>query len=437
MNLKRQKASSYLNISFIVVIIFFCATTCASTISLDEFTATPLTTIPKELNESPSIAICDQTIHVVWNTENYENSTIYYKKSLNNGKTWENTTDLTPNITHAYHPVIAVYKNTVHIVWIDYRDINSEIYYTRSTDNGNTWDTAQRLTFDSPIKNSIYDIVICTDGDNVYISWKDYRTGSSEIFFKKSRDSGTTWNADQRLTADYSPSYCPSLAIDGNYLYIAYQDGGLEPDICLLKSESSGDEWNEKTYIVETPEASKKPRLTVLEHSLYLVWQDDKTGAEEIYFKTSTDHGETWGETQQLSYYSTSSINPTIYVYDDYCIVLWQDLINETFSISYTTSTDNGKTWTESRQLTTDTDCYFVGICGENDNIHIIYQEYYTGSWADIWHRGNQSKTPTPIIPEPSEPTAKNTPGFQFFVFIITIIVILFTNNIISKKRKK
>lgn len=434
MNLKRQKSNIYLKISLFVIIIFFCTTSYASVISLDEFTPTLLTTTPKELNESPSIAMWGQTIHAVWSKQNFENSSIYYRKSYDNGKTWENTTELIPNMTHAYYPAIAVYKNIVHIVWIDYRDTNSEIYYTRSADNGDTWDNARRLTYDSPVKNCIYDIVICTDGDNVYISWKDYRTGTSEIFFKKSRDGGITWTADQQLTDDYSPSYCPSLAVDENFLYIAFQDGGLKPDICFLKSDSSGDEWNEKLYIVETQDASKNPRLAVSKHNLYLVWQDDRTGVNEIYLKTSTDHGASWGETHQLSYNSTSCINPTIYVYDEQILVLWDDMINKTFWISYTTSSDNGINWINRKHLTTDTDCYSVGICGENDNIHIIYQEYYNGSWADIWHMGNSSKTSTPIIPEPA---AKKTPGFQFIFLIITIIIVLFTNSLISKKRKK
>lgn len=433
MNLKISKPRAHLFASLFLITTLFFLTSHTAAISLDDLTATPLTTLPKELHESPSIAMWEQTIHVVWNTENFENSTLHYKKSLDNGKTWSNTTGLLSNMTHAYYPAIAVNKNTVHVVWTDYRDYNSEIYYTRSTDNGNTWDTARRLTYDSPIKNSIYDIVIATDGDNVYLAWKDYRTGTSEIFFKKSIDGGTTWADDQQLTKDYSPSYCPSLVIDGNFLYIAYQDGGLKSDICFLKSDSSGDEWNKKTYIVETQEASKNPSLTVSEDNLYLVWQDDRTGAEEIYLKKSNDRGETWGEAQQLSSNSTSCINPKIYVYDENIIVLWQDMINGTFWISYTTSNDNGKTWTERKQLTKDTDCYSVGICGEEDNIHIIYQEF-TGNMADIWHMGNQSKTTTPKTPEPK---VNETPGFQFTFLIITIIIILLIIKTISKKRMK
>lgn len=433
-----RKPTAYLIVSvmLIITLLFLAGHTTAT--QINDLTATCLTTPFKKMHETPSIAIWLQTIHVVWNTQDFENSSIRYKKSLDNGKTWNNTTEIISNMTHAYYPVVSVYKNIVHVAWIDYRDTNSEIYYTRSTDNGDTWDTARRLTYDSPIKNNIYDTVICTDKENVYLAWKDYRTGSSEIFFKKSRDSGTTWTNDQRLTTDYSPSYCPSLIADGNYLYIAYQDGGLKPDIYFLKSDSSGNEWNEKTNIVKTQEASTNPCLAVSEKGLYLTWQDDRTGAEEIYLQKSDDRGETWGETQQLSSNSTSCINPKIYAYDENVVVLWQDLSNKTFCISYTTSNDAGTTWTKRKQLTTDTDCYSVSITGEEDNIHIIYQEYYTANWADIWHMGNHSKTPKPVTLEPPEPTVNDkTPGFQFHLLLITIFTMLAVKTILSKKRKK
>jgi len=422
--------------SFFIIIIFFLSS-CSAVISLDDFISTTLTTLPKELHESPSIALWGQNVHVVWNTQDFENSTVYYKKSVNNGKTWENTTKLSYNTTSAYYPQIAVNENTVHVVWTDYRDYNSEIYYKKSTNNGETWDTAQRLTFDSPIKNNIYDIVIVADGDNVYLSWKDYRAVSSEIFFKKSTDNGETWTDNHRLTNDYTPSYYPSLAVNGNHLFLAFQDGGLNPDICFLKSDSSGNEWSEKAYIIETEKASKKPIIAVSGNKLYLVWQDDRTGNREIYFKKGNDHGETWGETQQLTYNSTSCISPDIYTYNENIIVVWHDMINETFWISYKTSSDYGETWADRKQLTSDTDCYSVNMVGESDNVHIIYQEHYSGSWADIWHIGNHSRIPPPIPPEPQQNTSNETPGFQFTFLLSIIFILVFTIQITSKRKKK
>ncbi len=41
---------------------------------------------------------------------------------------------------------LAAEGNNLHVVWWDGRDLDREIYYNRSTDNGLTWQSDTRLT---------------------------------------------------------------------------------------------------------------------------------------------------------------------------------------------------------------------------------------------------------------------------------------------------
>src|ERR1041384_6568181 len=88
---------------------------------------------------------------------------------------------------------IASSGSVVHIVWFDFRDVTREIYYKRSTDDGLSWSSDTRLsdlTFDSEYPS------VTVNGQNVYVAWDDARNGAANIYFKRSTDGGQTWGAD-------------------------------------------------------------------------------------------------------------------------------------------------------------------------------------------------------------------------------------------------
>ncbi|HEC82154.1 MAG TPA: exo-alpha-sialidase [Thermoplasmatales archaeon] len=362
------------------------------------WTAKPLTSLPKELHEAPSIAVYEKNIHVVWNTWHNEfDSKIYYRHSLDNGKTWSEPVCLTPNSTTAIYPVVAVNATIVHVAWKDYRNGNPEIYYRRSVDNGQSWSEVQRITYNSSRKNNIYDVGIVVDGSNVYLVWKDYRSGSSEVFFKKSVDNGESWGSDQRLTYDYTPSYAPCMAVNGENIYIAWEDWGHRSNICFMKSSNAGVNWTEKIFLTENVTAgdSEHPSLAVWENKVYLVWQDTRTGNSEIYFKKSIDYGESWNETRRITDNTTVRFNPKIGVYGERLVIVGQGKEEGRFIIWYMTSDDGGENWSDPVKLTDgEVDAYDTSMFIQSYDIYVVWQKYYEAGWADIWFMSRSSGKP-------------------------------------------
>ncbi len=137
---------------------------------------------------------------------------------------------------------VAASGNFVHVIWFDDRDGNYEIYYKRSTNGGTTWGTDTRLTNNTSVSDYP---TLCVSGAYVHIVWEDYRDGNWEIYYKRSTDSGISWEADTRLTNNILESFTPSLSISGQILHV--------------------------------------------------VWEDKRDGNMEIYYKRSTDGGTSWG----------------------------------------------------------------------------------------------------------------------------------------------
>jgi len=137
---------------------------------------------------------------------------------------------------------------------------------------------------------------------------------------------------------------------------------------------------------------------------LYLVWQDERTGSHEIFFTKSSNHGIDWSNPIQLTNNSISAINPKIYAFNENIIVIWQTLNDGVFDINYLISSDLGESWSVEQALVENIDCYDPKLTGRNNNIHIVWQEYYGPGWGDIWYLKNQGQNLmiTSILPSES-----------------------------------
>ncbi|MBE0433153.1 hypothetical protein IBX73_06775 [candidate division WOR-3 bacterium] len=67
------------------------------------------------------VASCGAIVHVVWHDNRDGNTEIYYKRSTDNGTTWEIDTRLTMDASWSERPSVAVCDSIVHVAWYDGR----------------------------------------------------------------------------------------------------------------------------------------------------------------------------------------------------------------------------------------------------------------------------------------------------------------------------
>ncbi|MEO0098161.1 MAG: hypothetical protein ABIK94_01035 [candidate division WOR-3 bacterium] len=164
----------------------------------------------------PSVAVSGSFVHTVWVDERDEDPEIYYKRSTDNGSTWQGEVRLRSG-EDAEHPSLTASGQYVHVVWTK----DGEIYYKRSTDNGGRWGDTIRLT-DAPGLSTYPSIT--ASGSDLYLVWIDHRDGNPEVYYKRSTDNGVTWGVDIRLTDNSGNSICPSVTISGSCLHLLWSD---------------------------------------------------------------------------------------------------------------------------------------------------------------------------------------------------------------------
>ncbi|GAG64604.1 unnamed protein product, partial [marine sediment metagenome] len=205
----------------------------------------------------PCIAVFDSSIHIAWDDRRDGNYEIYYKRSTDNGENWGLDTRLTNNSNYSLLPSIAASDSIVHIVWNDHNG-GSVIYYKRSTDNGVNWETEACISQFS----SAYFPIVTASGFNVHAVW--YRIlglSNNEIYYNCSVNAGVNWGDDFRLTNNDGHSSHPSIAVSDTTVHVIWaddRDGNYE---IYYKRNSTGNPGIEETPIVREPES--KVRLDI------------------------------------------------------------------------------------------------------------------------------------------------------------------------------
>jgi len=325
-------------------------------------------------------------IHTVWFDDRDGNYEIYYKLSIDNGITWSSGTRLTNSSGYSDYPSVAVSNSNINIVWSDNRDGNYEIYFKNSLNGGLSWGTDKRLTTQSG--SSIYPS-ITVQGSTVHVVWEDNRDGNSEIYYKKSTDGGTIWGADLRLTNSSGYSERPSISNSNSYIHVVWYDnrnGNYE--IYYKHSTDGGINWGTEKRLTNNTANSKFPSIAATGSIVYVVWGDERDGNEEIYYIQSSDGGIIWNTETRLTNNLLESNYPSIAVSDTKVHIVWQNRRDGNNEIYYKRSTNLGLNWETDIRLTNNSaHSVLVSTAITGSTVNIIWTDYRNGNECIYYKR--------------------------------------------------
>ncbi len=350
------------------------------------------------LNYAWCIGAAADTIHIVWDDTRDGHWEVYYIRSLNAGSTWELDTRLSDYPDCSMHPAIGVSGSNVHVIWSDERDGNQEIYYKRSTDSGLIWGADTRLTSDTAVSASP---CLAVFGDTIHIVWHDQRNGNMDIYYKRSTDRGTSWSGDIRLTQGILSSLFPSIAVSETMIHVVWYS---DLEIYYMHSTDGGMSWGPEQRLTYSPFLSLFASVAVSGDIVHIVWHDQRSGNMDIYYKRSTDHGITWFADTGLTADLSSSNIPALAACGNFAHVVWYDNRMGNYEIYYKCSYDNGISWSDDIRLTDHAEtskapcitlsgsCIHLVWLDERDgNYEIYYKRDLTGnavSEADTFNTG-------------------------------------------------
>jgi len=348
-------------------------------------------------NNAWSIASSGSVVHVVWYDDRDLNYEIYYKRSTDGGLTWGTDTRLTNAVGDSWRPSIAVSGPMVHVVWTDVRGGGfGTVFYKRSTDEGLTWQADTALT-NSP--DALYPSV-AVSGSLVHVVWRDFRDGNWRIYYKRSADGGASWSPDTRLTNGTVSSLDASVAVSDSVVHVVWQDlrdGNWE--IYYKRSSDRGENWGTDTRLTTHSAVSDQTSIAVSGLLVHVVWRDDRDGNTEIYAKRSADGGLSWGADIRLTNNTAISRYPSIATSDSVVHVVWQDdRDGPNGEIYYKGSTDAGLSWEADTRLTNNvggSDLPSVAVSGPV--VHVVWRDNRDDLNWEVYYKRNPTGNITGI----------------------------------------
>jgi hypothetical protein len=299
------------------------------------------------------VATSGSNVYVAWeDTSQGGNTDILFTKSGNNGATFGNlTTNLSNNTGESTNPQITAFRNNVYVAWEDTsQGGNTDILFTKSTDNGATFGNVTNLSNNTGESTNPQ---IFASGSNVYVAWEDSTLKKSDILFTKSGNNGATFgNLTTNLSNKTGESTNPQIFASGSNVYVAWEDTsqGGNTDILFTKSGNNGATFgNLTTNLSNNNGESKNPQIAAFRNNVYVAWEDYplvNSINNQILFARSIDNGMKFENTIRLSNNTGESTNPQIAAFRNNVYVAWEDTSPDgTSDILYTRSPNNGATF--------------------------------------------------------------------------------------------
>lgn len=308
----------------------------------------------------------------------YDKLDIYVMRSIDNGETWEEPINLSSNAGHSHKSEILNSGSNVYVIWtqVSSDGTKSDIYFRKSTDDGESWAPKIKLSSTGTAFNSL--AMLGASGSNVYVVWSD--SGTGEVYLRRSANNGGTWALIVNLSNNPGKSDKPDLSVSGSNVYVVWaqaNSGGSVTDVFFRGSNDGGATWKSKIQLSSSGKAAlvSAPTVASSGSSVHAAWDDGSAGNGDILLRTSTNQGANWGTVKNLSADSARSFAPELAVSSTNVYLEYSKRTStQDYSSIFRASVNTGGTWGGKTTLAT-THPYGIGfaaILTAGNYVHVV-----------------------------------------------------------------
>jgi hypothetical protein len=344
----------------------------------------------------PAAASSGNNVYVVWQDDYFgqgvsydkKNYNILFSRSTDGGNSFENVTNLSNNIALSGRPIITAFEKKVYVVWMEDTLNDKQIWFRKSTNNGSTFDRAISLSSGHNIKDSIIPMAIAAFGNDAFVVWRqlgdDGKTGS--ILLKASNDSGNSFGDIKEVSSNAVYSSSPKVAAFNSSVYVLWDviDNQGEIDnksvgIFLAKSSDGGTNFEDEIRLNGDKE-SGEGQVAVYSNQVFVAWAgsvyDTKRSINDVFFRFSDDNGNTFGDTILINKDFVDSENVELATTEGRIDVVWQDRVTGNGEIFYR-SLNNKQAFVEAARNLSDTEglseCPSIATSG--NSTYVVWED--------------------------------------------------------------
>ena len=350
-------------------------------------------------SSTPQITASAANVYVVWRDNSSGNDDIYFSASADNGTSFSSIENLSDNSGRSDEAQITAVGANVYVVWRDSSSGKDQIYFKRSSDNGNSFYPTEDMSNNN---GSSTNPQITAIGNNVYTVWSDTTTGNGDIYFKSSIDNGTSFASSKNLSRNLNgTAHFPQLEATGNNVYVVWQDETPERGgIRFRASNDNGNNFSITRVLSQKNDVNaNSPQLAVSENTVYIVWEDNSRSGNgnssknfDLLFRVSTNGGSNFTNTKVLTKNPGDSFGPQTAISGDNMYAVWEDnTAGEGTSLNWEVRfrgiINNGANTTDTKILSEN-----IGeladdpqIAGSENKLYVVWSDLYQRTYPGMF----------------------------------------------------
>ena len=286
----------------------------------------------------PKIVASGNNIYVTWSfTVTKKDYDVLFTKSTDGGATFTTPANISNNSGDSGLPQLAVSGNNVYVAWENIGLGNFDVFVAKSTDNGNSF------TFPVNVSNNEAPSgapQIIASGNNIYVSWMDKTSGNYDVFVAKSSNAGSIFGTPINVSKTLKDSGYQQMAASGTDIYVVWTEtiSNENYDVFFAKSTDGGSTFDAPVNISNNVGPSAWAQVTA-QNNIYVAWEDSTAGNYDIFIAKSTDGGSTFGAPINVSNTLKESAFVQMIATNDGLYLTWHDGTLNQHDVLFTKST--------------------------------------------------------------------------------------------------
>lgn len=259
---------------------------------------------------APRVAV-DSTgaVNIVWGDTKDSLGKAVFVRSTDQGASFTEPIDVSRSSGVAFDPEIAVdSSDAINVVWQDTSPGTSVIMFSRSTDRGETFSDPKQVSTGTGVAT---EAAVATDSaGRLSVVWVDESTGSAEAYYSRSTDNGQTFSEPFNVSRfPGGDIHKPAVVSFKNVVYVAFQNGDLfgermikNEQVYIARSEDAGVSFGEVEQVSHAKNnigRAHSPAMTVDSRGvLHIVWIDASIigNDEGLLFYSNSANGHQFSE---------------------------------------------------------------------------------------------------------------------------------------------
>ena len=287
------------------------------------------------------------------------------------------TVNISNNTEDSVYGQVRSSENNIYVVWqesVPGRAVgNYEIFFKKSNNSGNSFEREIRLSNNSGFSEHPQ---MSSENGNIYVVWADNTNVNKQIYFRKSIDGGNSFDEQMLLSNSNSNAFNQEIASFGKNVHIVWLEKIPNgPYRTMTTSSTDGGETFHKPIVLsENASAQTFPKISTYDNHVYVTWnvEDEPDTDNGIYFTSSSDNGMTFGNISRLNTEEKDYGEPQVTSARNQVYVIWGGSdTHRLSSLNIIKSDDYGNTFSEIKKLS-ETD---LGKLNEPSNVEIAIDQ--------------------------------------------------------------